>query len=147
MKSSENPLRGHRVSRGPTSTLLQAWGDTREHCFEEAVMALVDSFAQGIEDQVSPVSVPITLEPSNDDDLLGLLLDEIVYVGEVLGAVPVAVELSRTEDLGVTGFLETVPLAQVRLIAGLPRRLGAEGPSVERRGGRWYSEARLAAAS
>ncbi len=106
-------------------------------------MALVDSLAEGIEDQASPISVPISLDPSSNDDLLALLLDEIVYVGEVLGAIPVSVELSATEDHGITGFLETVPMMRVRMTGRFPTQVAGHEILVSHQDDRWRAEATL----
>ncbi|HLF41839.1 MAG TPA: archease, partial [Acidimicrobiia bacterium] len=93
---------------------------TRAACLEEAVLALVDCFAD-TSLAAAPQPVPVTLDAAPDPDLLVTLLEEVIYTTEVLGVVPVTVELADTDDGGVAGSFEAVPVEAVEITGSPPK--------------------------
>ncbi len=111
---------------------IEAWGPTREQCLGEAVLAMVESFADL--SQLRPASVrSVRLTESSDDDLLAALLEEVVYGLEVHGEVPVDAEVETTDGgldvrLAVTGLdAVTVTGAAPKAVSWNELRLG-KGP-------------------
>jgi len=100
--------------------IIEAWGPSRIACLEEAARALVDSFAHVVEVAVTE-PVPIELERDGDEALLVSLLDEIIYVVDVLGRVPARITLEETEDGGVAGFLDLAPPDALEIHGSLPK--------------------------
>lgn len=91
------PTRGHRTVPHTADIRIEAWAPTREACLAEAVAALVSSFAD-LRD-VSSFGTHITVVPATtDDDLLVRVLDEVIFVLDTVGAVPLDLQVERTAD-------------------------------------------------
>lgn len=78
--------------------------------------------------------------PTAGADVLVLLLEEVIYSAEVLGVVPVTVELAETDDGGVAGSFETVPVGSVEIIGPAPKGVARE-VSFEHGNGAWRCRA------
>lgn len=109
-------------------------------CLEEAVQALVEAFAAE-RDVPATVPVPVHVDGDGDLDLLVRVLEEVVYVIDVVGRVPVGVCLEDAEDGGVSGFFETVPLEDVEVIGAVPKGVSRSGLAFEQEAGRWRCQA------
>jgi protein archease len=87
---------------------------------EEAVAALVESFADTSNaDTAEPVA--LSLDSARDDDLLVALLEEVLYLVEVLGVVPSAAAITARDDGGLGGFFDVVPIAQAEAVGAAPK--------------------------
>ncbi|MFG2881142.1 archease [Streptomyces sp. NPDC048297] len=99
---------GHRAVPHTADIRIEAWGPSRERCLAEAVLGLVECFADV--SGAHPTSVErMELREGSDAELLTALLDEVVYRLEVRGQVPVDVEAEAVDDrlgvrLAVTGL-------------------------------------------
>jgi SHS2 domain-containing protein len=100
--------------------IIEAWAPTRIECVEEAVRALVDAFARVAEGAVT-VLVPIEFEQNGDEGLLVSLLEEVIYVVDVLEGIPVNVALHETEDGKVAGSIDVAPSGAVVIHGSLPK--------------------------
>jgi SHS2 domain-containing protein len=90
---------GHRALPHTADVRIEAWGPSRERCLAEAVLGLVECFADIT--GVHPTAVAhVEMDENSDDELLTALLDEVVYRLEVHGQVPVDVEAEANEDDG-----------------------------------------------
>jgi SHS2 domain-containing protein len=127
---------GHRSRRHAAELIVEAWGPTREDCLEEAVRGLVDSFADTTEVPTS-TTLPFALEPGGDEELLAALFDEVLRLLDVLSLVPVSVTVEPTEDGGLAGCLDVVPLGQVVVTGALPRGVVVDRLQVDRQGALW----------
>ena len=65
--------------------------------------------------------VPVAFEEHDHEALLLALLDEVIYVVDVLGTVPANVVLEEAEDGSVVGFLDRLRCRRWRS-TGLCRR-------------------------
>ncbi|WP_031224121.1 archease [Streptomyces roseochromogenus] len=92
---------GHRTVPHTADVGIEAWGPSRERCLAEAVLGLVECFADL--SGVRPTAVErLELAEGSDEELLATLLDEVVYRLEVRGEVPVDVEAEAVGDgLGI----------------------------------------------
>jgi SHS2 domain-containing protein len=89
---------------------------------EEAVVALVESFADTSNaDTADPVALAI--DPARDDDLLVALLEEILYLVEVLGVVPSAAAITARDDGGLGGFFDVVPVTEAEEVGAAPKAI------------------------
>ncbi|MFB8776766.1 archease [Streptomyces broussonetiae] len=81
---------GHRALPHTADVRIEAWGASRERCLAEAVVGMVECFADVAD--VRPSSVE-RLRPTGpgDAELLAGLLDEVIYRMEVYGQVTVDV--------------------------------------------------------
>jgi SHS2 domain-containing protein len=116
--------------------IVEAWGPTRKICLEEAVLGLVGAFAD-VRGLAPNGRVRLTLEPAEDEEILVALLDEVVYVLDALDAVPVMVSLDENIDGGVSGWFETVPVANVMITGAGPKGVSRSELSFSEERGRW----------
>ncbi|MCA2202096.1 archease [Streptomyces sp. SMS_SU21] len=113
---------GHRSVPQEDDVRIEAWAASREHCLAEAVVAMVECFADV--SGVRPTGVDrIRLAEGSDDDLLAALLDEILYRLEAYGEVPVDVEADEAEG-GLDVRLAVAGLADVRVTGEVPTDVG-----------------------
>lgn len=141
MDQRPSPASGHRVVPHTADVIIEAWGASRLECLEEAVRALVDSFARVAVAVTEPV--PIVLQESGDEALLVSLLEEVIYVIDILGGVPAKVVLDETEDGSVVGFIDLAPLAAVEIHGSLPKGVSLSELSLSRDDGQWRCRATI----
>ncbi|MEU1852461.1 archease [Streptomyces sp. NPDC019990] len=109
---------GHRTVPRPGDIRIEAWAACREHCLAEAVVGMVECFADL--SGVRPTAVDrIRLSEASDYDLLASLLDEVIFRLRVYGRVPVDVEADEA-DGGLDVRLATTGLADVALTGAVP---------------------------
>lgn len=111
---------GHRLLPHTADLRLEAWAATREDCFDQAVRALAEAFAEPATGAPRR-EVPVLLLADDDDALLAALLEEAVYAVEVLGLVPVAATLTAADDAGLAGWFTAVPVGSVELVGSVPK--------------------------
>ncbi len=83
-------------------------------------MALVDTFAK-VRDQATTDALPLGSAASGAQDALVSLLEEVIYVVDALGVVPVRFHLAEAEDGGLAGDMEVVPTSEVELVGPVPK--------------------------
>lgn len=128
---------GHRLLPHTADCLIEAWGPDRPACVAEALAAMVDAFVEvpdASATKVLPVAAP---QGASDADALVSLLEDVLYVVDVLGVVPVRVHLAETEDGGLAGDLEVVPLARARVVGPVPKGVSYHGLEMGRDEGGW----------
>ncbi|WP_461085942.1 archease [Streptomyces deserti] len=110
---------GHRAVPHTADIRIEAWAASREHCLAEAVLGMVECFADV--SGVRPTAVDrVRLAEASDDDLLATLLDEVIYRLEVYGQVPVDVEADEADgDLDVR--LAVAGLSDVEITGAVPK--------------------------
>jgi SHS2 domain-containing protein len=116
---------GHRSVPHAADIRIDAWGTSRERCMAEAVLGLVECFADVSTARATGVA-HLRLAENDDDDLLIELLDEVVHRMEVHGQVPVDVEADAAED-GLDVRLAVAPLDDVRVTGEAPRIVAWHG--------------------
>lgn len=99
--------------------VLEAWGADRLTCLASAVTGLVATFADPSGAPPGP-SVEFAIPPAPDEDLLVRLLEEVIYLVDVRGLVPVAVRVSDA-DGGLRGEFDTVTVGDVEEVGALPK--------------------------
>jgi SHS2 domain-containing protein len=110
---------GHRLVPHTADVRIEAWGASRECCLAEAVLGMVDCFADV--SGVRPTAVErVRCAEASDDDLLAALLDEVVYRLEVHGQVPVDVEADAVDN-ALEVRLAVAALADVEIIGAAPK--------------------------
>jgi len=128
--------RGHRLLPHTADSVVEAWGPDRPACLVEAMEALVDIFAEPGDAAVTR-TLPLSAEAASSADVLVSLLEEVIYVTEVLGVVPVRFHLADTEDGGVAGDMEVVEAAQVELVGPVPKAVSYHGLDIAEHDGTW----------
>lgn len=118
---SQPPVSGYRLLPHTADLVLAAAGPTREGCLEQAVRGLVASFAETVPATRAAETVMCVLHPDSDGDLLVQALEEVLYLADARGLVPVAVTV-RSQDQGeVTMELGVVPLSRVTAVGQAPK--------------------------
>ncbi len=94
----------------------------RTACLAEAVRGLVAVFADtaGV---VASRSVAFMLGPAGDEEQLVRLLEEVIYLVEVDGVVPVDVRVQLRPDGGLRGRLGVAPLQAAIVIGPAPKAI------------------------
>lgn len=110
---------GHRDIPHTADVRIEAWSPTREGCLEQAVAALVDTFAE-VDGVAEAGEVELHLGPAPDEDLLVTLLDEVIFRLETEGRLPRSAEAVAV-DGGLTIRLTMVDATGVRLIGAVPK--------------------------
>ncbi|HMK98576.1 MAG TPA: archease [Acidimicrobiales bacterium] len=128
--------RGHRLLPHTADAVIEAWGPDRPACLVEAMEALVDIFAEAGDAAVTR-TLPLSAEAAASADVLVSLLEEVIYVTEVLGVVPVRFHLADTEDGGVAGDMEVVEAGQVELVGPVPKAVSYHGLDIAEHDGTW----------
>jgi SHS2 domain-containing protein len=141
VNESTAPPRGHRTVPHTADLIIEAWGATALECLEEAAAALVDSFAE-VTDAAATDTVPVMFDYAPDDaEALVALLEEIVYLVDALGVVPVDVALEATENGGLAGYFETVPVSRVAVSGASPKGVSRSELDLRHDQGRWRCRA------
>lgn len=132
--------RAHRTVPHTADLIIEAWAPGRAACLEETAEGLVEAFCDT--GQVSATrSVPVAVDADNDVDLLVQFLEEIVYLVEVLGIVPVSASVEDTEDGGLAGFFEVAPVSEVEATGAVPKGVSHSDLQFSCEGGQWFCHA------
>ena len=138
---AELPVAGYRLLPHTADLVLAASGSTREDCLEQAVRGLVASFADTGPAPRAAETVICVLHPDSDSDLLLQALEEVLYLADARGIVPVAVT-ARSQDHGeVTVKLGVVPLARVTTVGQAPKGISRHALSFTAVEGGWRCRA------
>lgn len=131
---------GHGTQPHTADLVIEAWAPDAPCCLEHAVLALVESFA-AVGGDAPARRVPFRRGPERDDELLLGLLEEVVYLTDVHGVVPVATHVERDPDGGVHGWFDVVDLARVEVVGPAPKAISREGLLFEHHDGQWRGRA------
>ena len=103
-----------------------AWGPTREECIAEAVRGVVRSFAD-VSGAGCQRAVERHLTAGSDADLLAAAVDEVIYVLDVGGEIPAAIEAGRAAEGGIDLLLRVVDASTVKIIGAAPKAASLSG--------------------
>jgi SHS2 domain-containing protein len=124
--------RGHRSVPHTADTRIEAWAPTRETCLAEAVAGLVASFVDTT--GAHPVrTATVDLTADSDADTLVEVLDEVIYLLDTQGDVPIDTEVGP----GSAMQLYLTPVAGVRATGAAPKAVTLHDLRFERTGGGW----------
>lgn len=126
---------GHRSV--PHAARFEAWAPNRDQCLVEAVLALIEGFADTTS-ATATAETQIWIEPADDDDQLARLLAEIIHRLHADSVLPVDIEISEPQGGGLDVRLAVAPLRDVQLTGPLPKGVLPSGVSMRRMGGQWH---------
>jgi SHS2 domain-containing protein len=111
--------RGHAVRSHTADAVIEAWGPTAGACYEEAVAAFVDIFA---ETDASPAGSAEAFDvgPGQPGELLVLLLEEVLFDADARGHVPILTEVEVRDDR-LVGTFTTVSIEELDIIGAIPK--------------------------
>lgn len=126
-----NVPRGHRLRAHTADVILEAWGPDLAACCEEAVAALVETYADpGAARPVGSHGVHLT--PAPDEELVLSVLDEVIFVLDTSGAVPVAAEVRAGEPDGLDLVILLADPHDVQPSGSVPKAVSRSELVVER---------------
>lgn len=110
---------GHRAVPHTADLRIEAWAPTRDECIAEAVLGAVESFLD------TSAAHPgrthrCQLSAHSDEDLLVAVLDEVIYLLDTLGEVPVDLEIEPLGD-GVDVELAMVDARGLPQVGAVPK--------------------------
>jgi SHS2 domain-containing protein len=124
-----NARRGHRSLPHTADLRIEAWGPTREECLAEAVMGLVDSFADvgGLAESAGNGVVRCHLTGETDADLAAQALEEVIYHLDTGGLIPVRATAHPGADGGIDLILVMADAGTVDIIGAGPKAVSLSG--------------------
>lgn len=132
--------RGHRAVPHTADLRVEAWAPTRETCVAEAVRGTVESFAE-VSGGPSRVHRS-TVAADTDADLLAAVLEELVFVVDTTGAVPVGVEVTATAE-GAEVCFDLAEPGRVTQVGAAPKAVSLHELRLTRRGDGWWCSVTL----
>lgn len=118
--------RGHASLPHTADLRIEAWGPSRAECLSEAVYGLVEAFAD-VGNVAASQTVPVALGAGSHEELLASVLEEVIYLLDVFGQVPVHAAFEETEEGGVAGSFDVAPLHAVEVVGPQPKAVAASG--------------------
>jgi SHS2 domain-containing protein len=131
---------GHRSVTHQSDIELEAWAPTCERCLTEAVDALADCFVVPPRPQPSEL-VEWTHLDNDPENLLGYLLDWVVYHRRVFGRVPVTTDIERSSEWDLR--FETADIDGSAPTEHAPESIYVRGISVRSEPDGWHCQATL----
>jgi SHS2 domain-containing protein len=126
---------GHRTVPHTADVGVEAWGPNRESCIAEAVLGVVDAFADVT--SVHPDRIrECWFADSSDEDLLVDVLDEAVFLLDTEHEVPVDVEVEPRDD-GVAVQFAMADAAAVQRVGAVPKGVSLHGLRIGPHAGVW----------
>jgi protein archease len=110
---------GHRAVSHTADVRVEAWAPTRERCIAEAVLGAVETFVDTSTAHATG-SYRCQLTANSDVDLLVTVLDEVIYLMDTAGEVPVDVELEPVDGRLDASFA-TVDAAVLPQLGAIPK--------------------------
>jgi len=127
---------GYRVLPHTADTRIEAWAPARAGCLEAAVCALVSTFADVTEMEAAN-SIEEEFDESTDKDLLVALLEQVIYLVEVVGVVPVTVDFVDEKAGRLAASFGVVPLEAVEICGPAPKAIALSDLAFEERDNEW----------
>lgn len=104
--------------------------------------ALVGTFAETT--GVAPVEhVDVRFERAEAMELLAAVLEEVIFLLDTAGLVPVGLELVDEPGGGVSGSFDVAPVSALSAIGSPPKAVARSGLSLANRSGLWRGRATI----
>ena len=127
---------GYRTVPHTADLRIEAWAGSRDECVAEALRGLIASFAD-----ISDVQPARVLErpiiASSDADLLASAADEVIYILDVEGEIPVSVQVRPVSE-GTVVVLALARAELAEITGAVPKAVSFHGLRCEPDAtGRW----------
>ncbi len=134
--AARRPQAGHQLVGHTADCIIEGWGPDRATCTSEALSGLVEAFAS-VSDAPAPQVLPLATSEASPEDQLVSLLQDVIYTVDVLSVVPIRFHLTETDDGGLAGDMEVVPLDAVTPIGPAPKAVSYHELAMRRTGEGW----------
>ena len=138
--AAARPAKGHASLPHTADVCIEAWAPTAQECYEEAVAAFVDIFAD-VTGASTGQPRPFHVGPGSPELLLILLLDEVLLAVDVEGLVPRTVHVEPPGSDGLDGMLTLVSVDEVTAVGSVAKGVSHEGLLFGTQGDRWKCRA------
>lgn len=116
---------GHRTVPHTADLRIEAWAESRDECIAEALRGLVSSFAEVSSARAGRTAErPVTAE--SDADLLAAAGDEIIYLLDAEGGIPVSIQVRPAGD-GIILVLGLTQVGAVEITGAAPKAVSFHG--------------------
>ncbi len=116
---------GHRSVPHTADLRIEAWAASRDDCMAEALRGLISSFADvGAATPTRTADCPVVAD--DDARLLAAAADEIIYLLDARGEIPVSVRV-RPTHAGVVLELALTGLDSAEIIGAVPKAVSFHG--------------------
>jgi SHS2 domain-containing protein len=105
-------------------------------CLEAAVRGLVSTFADVTAVEATD-SIEESFAESTDEDLLVAVLEQVIYLVEVVGVVPVTVDFVDEKAGRLAGSFAVAPLEAVEICGPAPKAIALSDLVFEERDNEW----------
>lgn len=131
--------RGHAVRPHTADAIIEAWGRTASACYEEAVAAFVDIFA---DTSACPAGEAVAFDvgPGRPEELLVLLLEKVLLDAEARGHIATVARVELHGD-HLVGAFTSVPVEEIDIIGSIPKGITYHDLTFGRTGGSWHCRA------
>lgn len=127
---------GHRTVPHTADLRVEAWAPSRQECLAEALRGLIDSFADVTSTPVERTTERPVLAAS-DADVLAAAAEEIIYLLDAEGQIPVDVQV-RPVTGGIVLVLALAAADAVEITGAVPKAVSFHGLRCEPDGAdRW----------
>ncbi len=127
---------GYRTVPHTADLRIEAWAQSRNECVVQALRGLIASFADISEVQPARVLERL-MTAGSDADLLAAAADEVIYILDVEGEIPVSVQ-ARPAGAGIAVVLALTRAECVEIIGAVPKAVSFHGLRCEPDAtGRW----------
>lgn len=128
---------GHRTRPHTADTIIEAWAPSRTGCIEEVVLGLVDSFVDRDAAARPAGTVPFEVNAALDEEVIVTLLDDVLYLLDAQGVVPVALSVEEDEDGSIRGELDVARISDDDVVGAVPKGVSRSGLEFGRSDGTW----------
>jgi SHS2 domain-containing protein len=125
--------RGHRNLPHTADVIIEAWGPDLAACAEEAVAALIETYANA-RDTAVLAEREVHVPPASADEMLLDLLDEVVFAVDVADGIPIGARVHASSDgnAGLHAQLALADPASVEPAGAVPKAISRSGLEVTR---------------
>ena|ERR1700757_4735728 len=129
---------GHRTVPHTADLRIEAWAGSCHECVAESLRGLVDSVAD-VRGAEATSTAERELTGSSPADLLASAVEEVIYILDTDGQIPVSVEVRPAGPAaGIIVILELASAGDVEFIGAVPKAVSFSGLTCEPdAAGRW----------
>ncbi|GLW66090.1 putative protein archease [Actinomadura rubrobrunea] len=136
MAGEDSAASGHRTAPHTADLRIEAWAPTREGCVAEAMIGLVDAFADRA--GVPPIGERAAdIGPAADPDLLVAALDEVIYRLDVAGELVLAADVTAGDGGRLRLRMTVGDAGRAEPVGAVPKAVSLHGLRLAEDSGAW----------
>ncbi|MET8989586.1 archease [Nonomuraea wenchangensis] len=132
---------GHRPLPHTADTRIQAWAPTVGECIAQAVLGMAESFLD-LDGAAVIGERDLDVEPGEPQDQLVAVLDEVIYLMDTTGQIPIRAEAEHGQH-GLRLHLAMADVTAVSQTGAVPKAVALHQLTFEHHADRWTCTATL----